>query len=247
MNRKAANIFIIKFLLFIILFVIVFTVISRVGYITAGKSMFPNYNSVYSEKPNAKSLPIIVIDPGHGGPDNGAVGINGVHEKDLNLIMSKMVGELLSVMSFDVRYTRTDDVSPGNSDKFVKRDDLSYRVKFTREFEAPLFVSIHMNKFGVEKYSGSQVFYSKNNPASEVLAIKIQRAIRRLIQPENTREVKKATSAIFVLDSLETPAALVECGFLSNSREAQLLTQPQYQKKLAFCIAMGIADYFKKE
>lgn len=247
MSKKAANIFIVKFMLFVILFIVVFVLISRVGYITAGNVFLPNYNSVYVEKSEVKSRPIIVIDPGHGGPDNGAVGINGIHEKDLNLTVSKMVGEILSVMDFDVKYTRTQDVSPGNTEKFVKRNDLSYRVKFAREFENPLFVSIHMNKFGVEKYSGSQTFYSKNNPYSEVLALKIQRAIRTLIQPSNTREVKKATSAIFVLDRLEIPAALVECGFLSNAREAELLTQTQYQKKLSFCIAAGIADYFKKE
>ena len=209
--------------------------------------MFPNYNAVYNEKTTEEPKQIIVLDPGHGGPDNGATGINGVHEKDLNLIISKMVGEILSVMDFDVRYTRTEDISPGNSDKFIKRTDLSYRVKYARELDNPLFVSIHMNKFGIEKYRGAQTFYSKNNPTSEALAIKVQKLIRQLLQPENSREVKKATSSIFVLDRLECPAVLIECGFLSNFEEAELLTQPQYQKKLAFCIAMGIADYFKNE
>ncbi len=245
-NKKAANIFIIKFLLFVIAFITVFVLISRVGYISAGTRMFPNYNAVYTEKIQTKPKQIIVLDPGHGGMDNGATGINGVKEKDLNLIITKMIGEILSVMDFDVRYTRTEDISPGNDGKFIKRNDLSHRVKMTRDCENPLFISIHMNKFGIEKYSGTQTFYSKNNPTSEVLAINIQRAVRQLIQPDNSREVKKATSAIFVLDRLENPAVLVECGFLSNSREANLLTQKNYQKKLSFCIAMGIAEYFKK-
>lgn len=247
-NRKTANIFTFKLVLFLILFIVVFILISRVGYISAGQLMFPNYNAVYTEKVTPlKSRQIIVIDPGHGGPDNGATGINGANEKDINLCVSKMVGEILSVMDFDVKYTRTEDISPGNTDKFIKRTDLSYRVKLARGFDDPIFLSIHMNKFGIEKYSGAQTFFSKNNPSSEILAIKLQRAIRQLIQPDNNREVKKAGSSIFILDRLEIPAVLCECGFLSNSREAELLTQPQYQKKLAFSIAMGVVDYFKKE
>ena len=222
--------------------------ISRVGYISAGHIMFPNYNVVYTEKVTPiKNRQVIVIDPGHGGPDNGATGINGAKEKDINLCVSKMVGEILSVMDFDVRFTRTEDISPGNTDKFVKRVDLSQRVKFARGFDEPIFLSIHMNKFGVEKYSGAQTFYSKNNLSSEILAIKLQRAIRQLLQPDNNREVKKAGSSIFVLDRLEVPAVLCECGFLSNTKEAELLTQNKYQKKLAFSIAMGVADYFKNE
>ena len=104
-----------------------------------------------------------------------------------------------------------------------------------------------MNKFPIPKYSGTQTFYSKNSPSSELLALKIQRAVKMLIQPHNTREIKKASSAIFVLDRLEAPAVLVECGFISNPSEAQLLSSKEYQRKIAFCIAMGIADYFKKE
>jgi len=209
--------------------------------------MFPDYNAVLTvNKTPQKKRQVIVIDPGHGGPDNGASGINGIAEKNINLEVSKKLGEILSIMDFDVKFTRSEDISPGNSDKFIKRNDLLYRVEFTRGFEEPLFVSIHMNKFGIEKYSGTQVFFSKNNPSSEILAIKIQRTIRRLIQQHNHREVKKAGSSIFILDRLETPAALVECGFLSNVAESQLLSQDDYQKKLAFCLAMGIADYFNQ-
>ena len=209
--------------------------------------MFPKYNAVSAEKNASKPKQIIVLDPGHGGEDNGATGIGGIREKDINLAVSKMVGEILSVMNFDVKYTRTTDTSLGTDGKFIKRNDLSYRVKFTRSFDEPIFVSIHMNKFSVEKYNGLQTFYSKNNPSSEVLALKVQCAVRTLIQPQNTREVKKAGTSIFILDRLESPAILVECGFLSNNAESALLVSADYQRKLSFCIAMGIADYFKKE
>ena len=209
--------------------------------------MFPKYNAVSAEKSASEPKQIIVLDPGHGGEDNGATGIGGIREKDINLAVSKMVGEILSVMDFDVKYTRTTDTSLGTDGKFIKRNDLSYRVKFTRSFDEPIFVSIHMNKFSVEKYNGLQTFYSKNNPSSEVLALKVQRAVRTLIQPQNTREVKKAGTSIFILDRLESPAILVECGFLSNNAESALLVSADYQRKLSFCIAMGIADYFKKE
>ncbi|MBQ9941170.1 MAG: N-acetylmuramoyl-L-alanine amidase [Clostridia bacterium] len=246
-NKKISNRFILKFIVFTIAFIILFFIISRVGYITSGIAMFPQYNQVYSEKTPLIKKQVIVIDAGHGGEDNGASGVNGIIEKDLTLVMSKMVGEILSVIGFDVKYTRTSDVSLGSDGKFIKRNDLLYRVKFTREFENPIFLSIHMNKFPAEKYSGAQTFYSKNNPSSKVLALKVQRVIRTLIQPQNNREIKKATSSIFVLDRLESPAILVECGFISNRNEAALLSAKDYQKKLAFGIAMGIADFFKTD
>ena len=248
MDRKNTAVkFTVKFILFTIVFIILFFIISRLGYITAGKAMFPDYNTVYTDKTVVSDKKIIVIDPGHGGQDNGASGVGGIKEKDINLSVSKMLGEILSVMDFDVKYTRDADKFAGNGESFIKREDLSYRVKYTRSFEDPVFVSIHMNKFPIPKYSGTQTFYSKNSPSSELLALKIQRAVKMLIQPHNTREIKKASSAIFVLDRLEAPAVLVECGFISNPSEAQLLSSKEYQRKIAFCIAMGIADYFKKE
>ena len=245
-NTDAVN-YILKFILFLIAFIVLFFVISRLGYITAGSMMFPDYNTVSAGTSYVSQKRIIVIDPGHGGQDNGAVGVNGIKEKDINLSVSKMLGEILSVMGFDVKYTRDTDSFAGDGERFIKRDDLSYRVKYTRSFENPVFVSIHMNKFPVPKYSGAQTFYSKNSPESELLALKIQRAVKELTQPKNTREIKKATSAIFVLDRLTCPAALVECGFISNPSEANMLSTKDYQKKIAFCIAMGIADYFKKD
>ena len=209
--------------------------------------MFPDYNAVHTDKAVILPKKVVVIDPGHGGQDNGATGVGEIKEKDINLSVSKMLGEILSAMDFDVKYTRDTDKFAGDGEKFIKRNDLSYRVRFARSFENPIFVSIHMNKFPVQKYSGTQTFYSKNSPFSELLALKIQRVVKTLIQPQNNREIKKATSAIFVLDRLDTPAVLVECGFISNPSEASLLSSKEYQRKIAFCIAMGIADYFKKE
>lgn len=243
--RKKATVFTVKFMLFLFLLVFAFIVISRLGYISAGTVMFPDYNQVYSPTIIKNQKKVIVIDPGHGGADNGASGLNNTNEKELNLIVSKMVGEILSMLDFDVHFTRTEDISPGNTEKFIKKNDLVFRTEFAKKFDDPIFVSIHMNKFGVEKYSGTQVFYSKNNPLSEAMAIKVQKAVRLLLQPSNTREVKKVPSTIFILNRLECPAILIECGFLSNDNESKLLTQSDYQKKLAFCIAMGIADCYK--
>ncbi len=185
----------------------------------------------------------VVLDAGHGGADGGASS-NGVFEKDLNLEIVKKIEKFLSLYNVDVKLTRSEDVllSESNS-KHKKRDDLFNRLKFTRSFKEPIFISIHINKFPEEKYKGMQVFYSKNNSLSEALALVIQGSTKELLQPNNNRNVKSATSSIYLLDQLQCPAVLVECGFLSNEDDFRDLTTETYQDKLAFVIANSIIKF----
>ena len=105
-------------------------------------------------------------------------------------------------------------------------------------------VSVHLNKFTTSTASGSQVFYSGVCEESAVLGEKIQSAIVGLLQPENTRVNKKATTSTYLLYNATVPAVLVECGFLSNSGDLQKLKSEDYQKKMAFSIFCGITEYF---
>ncbi len=185
----------------------------------------------------------VVIDAGHGGIDGGAEQ-DGVFEKDLNLQISQKIRDNLLLYDVDCVMTRTEDVLLSDEDASGKKhSDLTNRVKMTKSCQNPVFVSIHMNKFPISKYSGLQVFFSGNNQKSEALAIKLQDNVVSFLQPYNNRQVKKAGSNIFVLDRLECPAVLVECGFLSNPDELQLLCSEEYQNKLAFLISASIIEY----
>ena len=186
----------------------------------------------------------VIIDPGHGRIDGGAVGEGGILEKDINLLISHALNSLLSLTNTSTVMTRTTDellVDEGNTTASKKTQDLTQRVGFTELYENPLFISIHQNKFPVSRYSGLQVYYSKNNPESKIVAENIQKTTKLLLQNDNKREVKKAGTNIYVLKKIVCPAVLVECGFLSNPQEARRLCDDSYQKKIAICIFSALA------
>ena len=106
-----------------------------------------------------------------------------------------------------------------------------------------LFVSIHMNKFPIEKYRGLQVYYSENHAESLTLAQTIQDAAQNALKNTAERKVKTAGDSIYLMSHLEIPAVLVECGFLSNTEEREMLKNDRYQKKLALCISAAILEY----
>ena len=115
------------------------------------------------------------------------------------------------------------------------------------KMNADIFVSIHMNKFPDEKYSGPQVFFSKNHKESKRLAEAIQTGLNESLTPPSPREVKKADGSIYLLKQATLPAVLVECGFLSNEEEQKKLLDDQYQNRLAWAIYCGIIQYFNDE
>lgn len=193
-----------------------------------------------------ESFPTIVIDPGHGGMDSGASNY-GVHEKDINLEISKKLSDLLKTSGYKVVMTRDEDESihddNANTVRQQKVSDIKNRTEIVNSDPNNILVSIHQNKFQDSKYSGAQMFFSKNNPKSKDLAISIKTAIQELVQPENEREIKPAEKNIYILNKANVPAVIVECGFLSNEEELKNLTNSDYQSKLAFAIYCGILNY----
>lgn len=146
--------------------------------------------------------------------------------------------------------TRTTDISTDDtkSDKIAtrKKSDLKNRLMLMEKYDDAVFVSVHLNKFTTSAASGSQIFYSGNDDDSKRLSDLIQNSIVSKIQKDNTRVNKKATSSTYILHNATVPAVLVECGFLSNKTELDLLKTDEYQNKMAFCIYCGILDFFKE-
>ena len=211
------------------------------------------YNPIspVSQSEHSINQPIVIIDAGHGGFDGGAVASDGTVEKDINLEIAKYLQEYVTFMGFDTIMTRESDNSIEDeglqSVRERKSSDLHNRMKIMKETENAIFVSIHQNKYSIEKYKGAQVFYSpETKEESSLLAQSIQESIINTIQKDNTRQIKECGTSVFLMYNAVKPAVLVECGFLSNNEELKLLNTPEYQKKLAFCIAIGIQNYVCK-
>ena len=200
------------------------------------------------EPASASGKITVIIDAGHGGRDGGASTDDGVLEKDLNLAVALKLRALIAELDVNVVMTRETDVMLADeSSEHKKRDDLNARLAMSKEYENCIFVSIHMNKFPVEKYSGLQVYYSGNNEESAALAEAIQAKACEFLRKGNARTVKEADSSIYILHNIEVPAVLVECGFLSNNEEAALLQTEEYQNKLAAVIFAAVAEHIQSE
>jgi N-acetylmuramoyl-L-alanine amidase len=187
----------------------------------------------------------VVVDAGHGGRDGGAVSITGTPEKTLNLEISLTLAELLRAVGIDAVETRTEDTVVGGEAPKGSRKmaDLKARLAIAQSNTGALFVSIHMNKFPSAKYSGMQVWYSKNNEGSKVLAEYIRSSVVNLLQPDNSRQIKAAGSEIYLMDRVESPAVTVECGFISNPDEAAALETKQYRDKIAAVLLASVTGY----
>ncbi|HPT82815.1 MAG TPA: N-acetylmuramoyl-L-alanine amidase CwlD [Limnochordia bacterium] len=188
----------------------------------------------------------IVLDAGHGGIDPGAVSPKGVLEKDITLAIARELEHLLSRAAVFVIMVRQGDYDLADSSEqhllTRKRQDLERRVRIAEEAGADLYLSIHANFFPSSIWSGAQTFYYESDPAGERLAKCIQAELVKRLGP-NTRAAK--VGDFRVLRDTSMPAALVEVGFLSNPREAELLADPAYQKRVAEAIFAGLYNYYQ--
>ena len=198
-----------------------------------------------STKPaSASPIHTVVLDAGHGGEAGGAVGISGLVEKDVNLRLTLLLRDLLEANGVEVILTReTDTMLYDPSSDYVGRKkalDLAERKRIAEETPDSVFVSIHMNTYPLQSCQGLQVWYSPNHPQSQTLAKQIQTTAQELLQPNNDRAIKAAGSSIYLLHRLNTPAVLVECGFLSSHEESAKLSDPAYLQQLAFTLFAAI-------
>lgn len=197
------------------------------------------------------SLPVsgktIVIDAGHGKPDEGAESSNGTTEAETNLKIALKLQNLLEQSGSTVILTRSDENAIYDIDsktlKQKKISDIHNRVKIGNESQADIFVSIHLNKIPEQQYYGWQCFYKEGNEDSKKLAELIQSNLNESMQKENNRVAMKIDN-IYIIKKVEIPTTIVECGFLSNPEEEKQLLDDNYQNKLAWGIYNGIIDYF---
>ncbi len=190
---------------------------------------------------------VIVLDAGHGKPDEGAQSSTGTTEAETNLKIALKVQSLLEQSGATVILTRSDDEAIYDLDsktlKQKKISDIRNRVKIGNEAQADIFVSIHLNKIPQEQYWGWQCFYKEGNEQSIKLAKSLQENLNESIQKENKRVAMKLEN-VYIMKHVEIPISIVECGFLSNKEEEKLLLEDSYQDKLAWGIYNGIIDYF---
>ena len=223
-------------------FTVVISLLALAASVTVNGSCDPLLALVASSDEVNTPKITVIIDAGHGGFDGGATAESTdgtVLEKDVNLSIAKRLYFLFQAAGIECVMTRTEDVMLGEG----KAYDLKNRLELTKKYENPVFISVHQNKFPDGNCRGLQVYYSKNNGASETLALFIQNVGRAYLDPDNERNVKKADSSIYLLDRLTCPAVLVECGFMSNAEELGLITSADYQKKLASAIFAAAVEF----
>lgn len=192
----------------------------------------------------------IIIDPGHGGMDSGAVNQYGENEAPINLQISKYLMAFLDSTGFEVEMTRYDSRGLYNESAHTtirekKNEDLHNRIKIINESKADLVISVHLNSFTQSQYYGAQTFYKNKCEQSKTAAEIIQHNLRNILDKNNDR-VPQSKRDVKVIDNSNIPIVLVECGFVSNAEEGKLLSTPMYQEKVAWAIYAGIIEYFEK-
>lgn len=188
----------------------------------------------------------IVIDAGHGGMDGGATSCTGVPESQLNLEVSLRLNDLFHLLGYETVMIRTTDDSvytEGNTIAAQKLSDLKERVRIVNETQGAILVSIHQNTFSDGRYSGAQVFYDPAGKGS-ALATAIQQQLVASLDPGSNRKEKKATG-VYLMEHIQRPGVLVECGFLSNPEEESKLRNAGYQQKLCCVIASVVSSYLQ--
>lgn len=232
-GKKIANA-----LLGVFLILLVFTIV------LSSKDKKDDYISTVSLPVSGK---VVVLDAGHGVPDEGAQSEDGTTEAETNLKIAFKLQNLLEQSGCTVIMTRSDENGIYDIDsktlKQKKISDIRNRVKIGNESSADIFVSIHLNKIPQTQYDGWQTFYKEDNEDGKRLATLIQSNLNDAIQKENNRVASKIQN-IYIINNVEIPTTIVECGFLSNPQERSDLLNDSYQNRLAWGIYNGIIDYF---
>ena len=186
----------------------------------------------------------VIIDAGHGGFDGGATSCTGVLESSLNLEIALRLDDLMHLLGIDTEMIRrTDDSVHTEGERIAakKVSDLKQRVKIVNGTENALLISIHQNHFSDSRYSGAQIFYAATT-GSDLLAKKLQESMIQTLNPGSKRQAKKA-DGVYLMQKINCPGILVECGFLSNPEEEAKLRSDAYQKKLCCVIAASASCY----
>ena len=189
----------------------------------------------------------VVIDAGHGGADPGKVSVDGSLEKDINLVIAKKLQKFLLQQDVDAVLTRDSDSGLYDENASNKKvQDMKNRCALINETQPDCVVSIHQNSYHEEYVHGAQVFYYKGSDGSKAAAEIMQKSLKDRLDPENKREAK-ANGSYYLLKKTSSPIIIVECGFLSNSQEAEKLSGDEYQERVAWAVFMGIMQMLNSQ
>lgn len=190
---------------------------------------------------------VIVVDAGHGGVDSGMEGIGGIREKEINLAVARKLRDALEQKGCRVVMTREEDRELSEEEDGARHaQDLQNRCRIIEEAEPDLAVSIHQNSYPDPSVSGPQVFYYRTSEAGRMLAETLQETLNRELPVEKGREAR-GNDSYYLLRRTEGTVVIVECGFLTNEREAALLQEADYQQKTADAICSGILRYLSEK
>jgi N-acetylmuramoyl-L-alanine amidase len=241
---KKSSFFLLQFFLFTLIFCTILSLLFFIARRTDSTQVVENGSDVESQ---STLLPTVVIDAGHGGEDGGTVGVDGTLEKDINLTLARELFDALTSRGIRCVMTRTEDMLlyDRNADYEGRKKalDAKARLEIAAKQERAIFISIHQNSYPVAKYSGFQVYYSKNSPESAEIAKKLELAVREELQPDNNRASKEAGTNIYLLNKLTCPAVLLECGFLSNPEECAQLQDTEYRARLVDVLSDALESY----
>lgn len=189
-----------------------------------------------------KNVATIVIDAGHGGRDPGKVGTKGTLEKDINLKIALYLKDILESQNIHVILTREEDMDLAKGAASFKTSDMKERIALIQKSNADAVISIHQNSYTDSDICGAQCFYYTPSETGKSLAGFLQKQIVTSTNQSKIREIK-GNDDYYLLKKSSIPTVIVECGFLSNPEDEQLLLQEEYQRKMAWAIHLGILNY----
>lgn len=197
---------------------------------------------------SSKSMPIMIIDPGHGGEDGGAVAPDGTQEADVNLAISRRLNAAARLCGVRTLMTRSSEHInyPTEADSIAARKtaDQKQRVERINQTENDVLISIHQNWYPTSAPHGAQVLYTKTTGSQEFGTMLHEQLIQTL-DTENRRVASPVSDEIYLMRNVRCPAVLVECGFLSNPEELSRLQDSNYQLKLSLVMLSAYLQYFQ--
>ena len=193
----------------------------------------------------ATSALTLIIDPGHGGMDGGAVSIHGVRESEINLDVAQRLELIMGFFGVHTVTTRDSEELDYSKDattiRAKKNEDIRNRINLINSTENAVLISIHQNKYHEPGPSGAQVLYARTAGSRE-FADGMQAALTSALNPRRARKATVVPKGVYIMNNITPLAILIECGFLSNPDESSLLTSSEYRLKIAMAIAAGFLN-----
>ena len=194
----------------------------------------------------SEPVPCLVIDPGHGGVDGGAIAFNGVKESDINLAIGLKLRSLADFLGHKTVMTRDSDEQHSDFSNYSEHADLVRRTELINRVPNGVLISIHQNFYPTSQPSGAEVLYAPGEK-SRILGEITQQNLVSLLQPDNRRVAGPASKSLFIPAHISCPGILAECGFLSNLNDLELLTQENYQTSLAAVLMLSYLQYLSSD